>query len=433
MRRFGRLELARSGGLALFLAFTAQNVANFIYHVAASRLLGPSDYGGLVALLGILLAAIVPITALQTTLTRAVSRLDQEGAHPARLIFGRLQLKMALFAFAVFVLFAAASPLLRNFLRLGSPGPVLILGATALPVLMAVVPRAVLMGRMKFRPVAISLVVGAMVRLSLAVGMTLAGAGISGAMAAVLFGEAASWLVLIVAVGRLPSSASRAGRLSLEPREALRTAGALASFWGLVGIDVLLARHFLTALESGYYGAAATAGRVALFLPGAIGLILFSRVVASEGRGANARQLLMQAIAVVTVLGVVTCLLVAIFPHLFISILFGERYQSSASIVAVLAGSAAALGIIAVIQLFDLARRAKAAHAPLLGVAAATAGIVLAQPSLMGIALVMLGTTIAVLALMLAEIMRSGAEAELESADSFTLAPLAAGERSARS
>jgi O-antigen/teichoic acid export membrane protein len=71
-------ELLR-GALPLLLALGLLNASNFLFHVAVSRLLGPTSYGALAAILAIALVVSVPHGVVQTVVAKRVSLLRVSG------------------------------------------------------------------------------------------------------------------------------------------------------------------------------------------------------------------------------------------------------------------------------------------------------------------------------------------------------------------
>src|SRR5207302_3939396 len=130
--------------------------------------------------------------------------------------------------------------------------------------------------------------------------------------------------------------------LRVRPPDAGFATLAFSGFWLFLGIDSLLARHYLPRAESGFYAAAATASRAVLFLPAAIALIAFPQFVASEGRSPESRRSLVHALAAVGTIGGVAALAIVAFPRLFVTTIFGNDFGTSTVVVGVLAISAAA-------------------------------------------------------------------------------------------
>src|SRR4051794_14539661 len=189
-------SLVAGGGVLLFGAMTIVNASNFLFHVLISRILGPSSYGALGALLGALMVLQVPVGAMQVAITQAVAVRRESGADlPAPLLIGRLVSKAVMFAAAAVVVVTLLSPWLRDFLHLPSTMSVVLLGAALVPVLVGLVPKAVMLGELRFRPVALALIAGAAVRLMSGVLLAHAGKGVTGAIGATVLGE------LTVAIG----------------------------------------------------------------------------------------------------------------------------------------------------------------------------------------------------------------------------------------
>ena len=60
------------GGWSLVIATTGVSGLNFLFHVLISRLLGPSYYGALGAVLNVISVLAVPLGAVQIAVTQAV-------------------------------------------------------------------------------------------------------------------------------------------------------------------------------------------------------------------------------------------------------------------------------------------------------------------------------------------------------------------------
>ncbi|MGD0255622.1 MAG: glycosyltransferase [Acidimicrobiales bacterium] len=386
------LLLAGGGGLAFFIASSVSNVSNFFFHVAMSRILGPATYGALGSLLGLVTVILLTVGALQAAVTQAVAAGVAHRDHDVRLALRSPLATSAVMAIALFVLVSASSPLLKGFLHLSSEVPVVLIGLFASLSVVSLMPAGVLLGRLSFRPVAAALVLSAAVRLCAGVAMAEGGLGLDGAVAASVLGAGAALAVLM---WPFRAEVRTRGGLPLDVRfgSALLAVLALGGVSAFTGVDSFLARHFLARTASGYYVAAATGGRIALFVPSAIALVVFPRFAASHGAGPDARKLLVLALAAVGFLSGLAAAGILIFPHLVISVLFGASYQAAASAMRILAVGAAAIGLITILVYFHLARRSKASLLIWLGVAGAANAIGVWHSGLTAIAWTMLGVT----------------------------------------
>ena len=152
LKRMASSGLAQ-GGLGFFVATGAVSVSNFLFHVVISRLLGPSVYGALGALLNVLLILSVPLGAIQAAVTRSESaHLHSEG-HGIGLRSAMMRAGLTgIIGTLVLIVF---SPLIASYLHLSSVESTMILAIWVLPALIGAVAQGVLMGRLRFAPVSV--------------------------------------------------------------------------------------------------------------------------------------------------------------------------------------------------------------------------------------------------------------------------------------
>src|ERR1700739_369216 len=113
-RRRVRSGVLRRGGWSLAVATTGVNGLNFLFHVLISRLLGPSHYGALGAVLNVISVLAVPLGAVQLAATQAtVSRTGTE-----RMSLRGLTVKATLWGAGAMVAFWLLAPLVDGFLNL---------------------------------------------------------------------------------------------------------------------------------------------------------------------------------------------------------------------------------------------------------------------------------------------------------------------------
>jgi O-antigen/teichoic acid export membrane protein len=392
--RTGLGAVLSGGGLAFFLASSVANASNFLFHVLMSRLLGPNAYGALGSLLGAITVVTFAAGALQAAVIQVAARVGHDGA-PALRRHSGLALVAGMGALAVS--WALAAPL-ESFLHLRSALPVVLLGAFGAMSLMAVVPQGVLLGRLSFSVVATALVAGAVVRVGAAVAFVEVGLGLDGALAATAL---SAGVILGVLAWPLRHELMRRGdHLRIHIGPASLAVGAVGGFSALVGVDTFLARHYLSATTAGSYAAAATAARIALFMPAALALVAFPRLSASGGRGPGARRVLLHASASVAALSGAAAVVMVAAPHTVISLLFGPRYQPAAGALRILAVAAAALGLASLLVYAQVAKGHRRALVPWAGVAGAAACIGAFHSSMVLLASTMLGVTVVTLVLL---------------------------------
>jgi O-antigen/teichoic acid export membrane protein len=254
----------------------------------------------------------------------------------------------------------------------------------------------VLIGQLRFRTVALALALGSLLRLGAGPLFVAVGWGLNGAVGASVV-QAVTILAVLVWPLRAELVLGRGAEFRFRARSALLAVCALGGVSAFVGLDSFLARHYLGRSASGYYVAAATAARIALFLPAAIGMLAFPRLAASGGRGPAARAVLRHALWAVTAIGVLAAAVIAAVPHAVIDVLFGGRYASAAPALRVLAVGAAAVGVVTVCVYALLAARSALSLLawPALGVVALVVAV--AHDSVTGVAWIVLLVSAALL------------------------------------
>jgi O-antigen/teichoic acid export membrane protein len=383
---------------AFIISNALVNIANFGFFVVVSRLFSASSYGAITALLSIVTVANTPLNAIQAGVVHAtvVVRQSLRAASPRRVV--------AAFTAAgvgVTIVFASASILIDRFFSISGVFPALMLALWFAPSVVNSALCGSLMGDFKFRAIALANVAGAVVRIALVVAFGAAGHvfGLAGPIIATSAGITVTAFWVFVAVKRETSWSSRIP-LELHLGHTLWAFFSLAGFAAFIAVDVVLARHLLSASIAGSYAAASTAGKIALYLSVAVPIVAYPRFAAHHAAGTNPRRSLLRSFVLVVGLGVLASGVMAAFPHETVLLLFGHRYASAGPLLVWLAPEGAAMGIVGLFTYYHVAQRSPWAILPWLGVAVASLTMSLGHLSARSLAEVMLFATLAVGVLM---------------------------------
>jgi O-antigen/teichoic acid export membrane protein len=224
-----RLGRATTVMIGLTLLASATNYGS---NVIFSRLLSPSSYGDLTALIAFSVIVAVPTGAAQTIVAERIAVLQAEGQHDqARYLIRHAMAHVGMIALILGLVYTTCIPLIKPALSLQAIGPAIAL--TPLLVLSFVVPVAfgVLQGMERFVTLGALLLVVAVSRIAIGVPWTLAGGGAGGP----LFGQAIGCLIAIGTIafllrGYLPGRGS--GAADLQPRRTAREDPALSASGG---------------------------------------------------------------------------------------------------------------------------------------------------------------------------------------------------------
>jgi O-antigen/teichoic acid export membrane protein len=392
-------ELLR-GALPLLLALGLQNASNFVFHVAVSRLLGPTSYGALAAILAVALVVSVPYVVVQSVVAKRVSLLRVSGRESDILeATARATKGTAVIGAGLAVLFVAVSPLIAGPLHVGE-GSVASLAPYVLFTLVLGVPLGAMQGRLQFGAMGAVVVAAVAVRLGLGVGLVAAGWGVQGA---VLASSASPGVGLVLALGLLsvPRDKWRRARPSLTMlREGFAPALlGIGAFWLLAETDLVLARHWLDQTDAGLYAAAGLLCRALLFLPAAVCWVALPRFSESRGRGDAARRWLHGAIGITAVLSMTALVVMVLLRGRIVEITFGSSFRSAAGLIPALGVAMGLLSIVILLVYFHVAAESRAWLFLLVGEVAEIGLVSIFHKSPEQIALVVVGVAASVAAL----------------------------------
>lgn len=326
----------RSGA---FLAVTSavSIVANYVFLLAAGRVLGSSQYGALAALLGLLAVVLTPAGALQMAMSREISRRIASGDSEGAYSFANRVLRLA--AIGTIPLMAAALALaapLAHLLNIDSVGIVVLAEATFVTALVSPIAMGVLQGGQRFVALGLMYIVPFLWRLVFFAIAAAAGYRLGGAVFATVASTIAGTLLAFVLIRTSLRNEQRGARPDLGPF--LRYLGPVAV--GLIGIallthiDLLIVKARFSAADAGAYAGASAFARVGFFLPATILTVLFPRTAARHARGEETEDILGRSLLATTLFCGALALFYAGAGVGLISMTFGPDFAEGGRILA---------------------------------------------------------------------------------------------------
>lgn len=369
-------------GVLVAAGMAVGQVLGYALSVLGARLLGPEKFSELGTLLGLLvIGAVVPL-GMQTVAARRVAA-DDAGSSPAELL--RLSL---LSGTAVTVIALLLVPVVVVALDLEIV-PTALVAVTLLPLTLAGAALGLTQGREHFSRLAWQYAVLAVARVGLSVVVLVATRSVTATMVAEVVGAAVGWLAVHRGAG-LPWSLGPP-----VPRDAVSEMAhithALLAMFVFTNADLLLARATLTPAQAGTYAAGAIVLKIAFWLPQAVAVVVFPRLV---GGGTRALAL---GMGVVVGLGLLVTAGVALLGPWLLPVLLGPSYAGLSDDAALfaLAGTAEA---VAYLLLFSrIAAQDRWAAAAVWGAVVALTVVVVtvAHSSPRSIVLAVLGVSVA--------------------------------------
>ncbi len=343
-------------------AMAVGNVLSYLLSVTASRRLGPEQFGALGALLGLIVVGYVVALALQMVTTRRLA--TGEETLPGALTRAALWASWGLGALGL----ALAAPLAR-FLHLDVL-PLLLVAATFVPMTWSGFVQGLALGRERFALVGLAVSLFSFGK----VGGGLVGLALTSDVNGVMWGTAVgTWIGVAAATWftrQLVAPPSRARHPEVS-REVGHVGHALLAMFVLTNVDVVLARHFLTARDAGLYAAGAIVTKITFWLPQFITVVALPRFADVHRR----RSAMTTSVTATATVGLVSTAVAVVAGTTVVLVIAGPAYEGLSPFVWLFAAEGA---VFALAQLLLYARLSREDRTAVVAVWAAVLALVTA-------------------------------------------------------
>ncbi|HAL92039.1 MAG TPA: hypothetical protein DCM68_03330 [Verrucomicrobia bacterium] len=340
-------------------------VCNAGFHMVVGReaVLSNAEYGSLVAMLGIILAASTPMLAVQNTLAHFISDLDRTGRRAEIApFFGHWARLFAAISAAIVVaawMFRAPLAAVWNV----TPALIVATFAVLAASLWMSLFYGLLQGLQSFAWLAWAPQAWGATRLVLGGAFTI---WISATAAAAVAAQGLGVLaVLVLCLWAMQGLRLPRGPAARRPRGTYRYLGSslvcLAGYAMLMNLDAAWAKHYFDPETAGLFAKAATIARTAVFLPAPIAIALFPKVTSAGELTEESWRLLGRALAFAVVFIVAVSGVCLVFPHVPWTILYGrwsaEAAASSALLTRAMVLAMCPLALAYLLFSFEMAQR----------------------------------------------------------------------------
>jgi O-antigen/teichoic acid export membrane protein len=304
----------------------------------------------------------VPTGAAQTVVAERVAIARAQGDMDRVRYLIRLGLgHVAALAAVVGIVYALCIPAIVEVLDLAQPGPAIALAPLVVLTFIGPITMGVLQGLERFTAFGTVLLAIAASRLLFGVPWVLSGGGAGGAIGGQALGMAAviagvGWYHRDLLIGKGTGAATRGLRRRLD-LTALAASGAFVAFALISNLDLILARIFLDSHDAGIYAALATVGKVVIFLPSAIAVIMVPKAARSQAEHGTSRRVLRLAAALVAGAGVLVAVPSAVAPDLVVQVMFGPGYEEATAGVLPIVVAGATLAMLNLLCVYSVAIR----------------------------------------------------------------------------
>lgn len=330
----------------MFLATSLTNLGNYIFHVYMGRHLSPADYGIFYTLLALLMIVSIPAITIQTVITKYTSHYKTHGEYKkVRFLFLHFLKRVSLYGGIGFLIFLVFSSHIARFEQIPSRIPVVIVGFILLFSVVTPAAGGIVQGLQRFNYLGWSMISGTGLRLISGIILVTIGLGVNGALSASIVGTLFALFIIFLPLRSLFREKTNE-RVS-DPRGSLTREVdfkeiyqysapvilALLCFMILTNMDVVLVKHFFHPDEAGIYSAAAMVGRIILFLPMALVIVMFPKTSELYAQRKDSSMVLKKSLFYVGLLAGGAALICLLFPRFPLWLLWGDRFQASTRLV----------------------------------------------------------------------------------------------------
>lgn len=341
--------------LIFFIGSVATGALNYLYYPVLGRLLEPTAFGEVQALVSLFLQLSIFLTVLGLVTVNVVANYEDEAKRNQVVFeFEKLALLVSLIVLLVVTIFSSQ---LQRFLNFETTWPFIILMGSIVASVPFMFRSSFLRGQKKFGLASLATLLGAGGKLILSVALVVIGWGTAGAIGGIAVAQviasvyAASYAAKY-GLRRMPESK----RLALPNMRVLLPElkyGLLVLTGSLIitmqySIDIIVVKHYFDAHTAGLYAGISSVARIIFFLTASISLVLLPSIKIRQTVQQN-RQLLFKSVFLLTVVGIPALGIFMAAPEFVVSILMGSSYNAYAAILPKLS---LAIFIISLMNLF---------------------------------------------------------------------------------
>ncbi len=320
------------GSFILLMMMGIFNFLNWIFHFSMARLLGPSGYGSMAALISLTYIYGIPKETIVFFISKYVPiyniRREKKKIKTLAIKSLKLGFKVSLILFLIMM---PISFFLSDFLKINLGLIIMtnlaIFLAISLPIL-----RGVLQGRKKFKYLGATYITESLTKIIVGVSLVVLGLKVYGAMIGFLMGFI---YALIIAFyynkDILDLKNKKQIKIDVSKKRFIKFLYSMVIVVLVLSLDVLLAKGFFTDELAGKYSVLSMLGKIVFFGTVAIGRVMFPLTTEGFEKKEKTTYLLKKAGLIMGVLCLAAVIVFYFLPELVIRILFGADYISVAN------------------------------------------------------------------------------------------------------
>lgn len=327
-----------SSGLLLSAANILAGCLGYVYQILMGRMLQPEGYASFSSIMALTVFFGAPLGALVMVISRHVSALRAHDRLSELFVQYKKLLRQLFIVGLVFILFLYPAYILFSYFREGIDAKsIYLLGAIVIIGSFVMLNNAFLQGLQCFSWFASLGVIAVLLKIILSVVFIYLGLAVEGALIGVLVPAVLIFIMGYKIVLRsIPNNGPQ--KTFLQVDNFLKFSSyfpvlvANLAFVAMTQLDIVLVNWYFPSELAGQYAAASILGKVILYLPGGLALALYPRVAENHASNIGSAKILLQTLAVASVVCILAAAFYGIFGPQIIDIFYGSSYEGAGQI-----------------------------------------------------------------------------------------------------
>ncbi|HPN96165.1 MAG TPA: oligosaccharide flippase family protein [Candidatus Moranbacteria bacterium] len=320
--------------LILFIGTMTANVLNYVFHLVIGRMVSAEVYGEVESLVSLIAIISVPAATLTMVATKfsAANKAenDRVGSSEIMKYFNR---KIFVYGLPVFIVAVAISPFIKNFLKIESVWPLILVWIMMFLSFLAAVTSGIINGWQKFKDASWMGIFSAVIKLVAAVFLVKLGFAVNGVIGGFALGALVSYALSLYFLRFIKDGEKNNKNTVSNTNFFPIKRYIIPVFIGNLAINILsnadmvLAKHNLDSISAGQYGALTVVSKVIFFATGIIGTVLFSMSAEDNHKKNNSKSTFKHAFCLMSVVSAGAIFFYLLFPEFILAMLFGDKYR----------------------------------------------------------------------------------------------------------
>ncbi|MFA5145012.1 MAG: oligosaccharide flippase family protein [Candidatus Omnitrophota bacterium] len=330
--------------LIVFAGASLANFFNLLYQLLIAHKLSAADFAAFNSLLAIFTVITSPLGTVQMAVTKYSAEFNARNQiNKLKFLLSGLFKAASILAIVILLVFCFFSTQITNSLKIPSVSAGYILAILLALTCLTQVFAGGVQGLELFKWLASGSIIAGVLKLVFGFIFISLGYNIAGALGALLV---SSFIGLVIYYFPLRQyiRLNTAGPITGTPEQVTASGGinykemfvylfpvaaAYFCFSNLVNSDMVQVKYFFNPQDSGFYSLAQMLGKIFLFLPAAISLVMFPKTCGLNAKNMDTRVILKKSMLYVLGLCILSVLFYNIFPSFVLKVLTGKAYPES--------------------------------------------------------------------------------------------------------